>query len=347
MLVAINKKSLEDCKKEVKEVLKGGKFREIGGYLIGTYDYDFFIELFFLDKNAESTPTRIKLSSDTFFEVEKLLKKFPNFQYLGTWHVHPGKGIPEKSQIDESSLFLERFILETDNPEKYSCPKIHIIFNQDFSKVKCYTMDVNIDVDLIEVEDLSRNNINLNILEEIKNKISMIEIPPNEVDIDDLDEIYNSLVDVRDMIDSSLDSIESIIVFEEFKETFYNNTEIIEDIILSNIRENNNIGILAVDSKNRVIGLPYRPANFDPADLDAELFGFWKYFPYSRIDPSFEKIFLANFFLKLDNEYSNQFFYFRCNKELRIEPFVVRYNSYDGVDFIEVEVNIIEEENTN
>ena len=342
--VVIDKKNIENCKKEVKEFLKGNSFHEVGGYLIGTYDGNMQVELFFLDERAESTSTRIKLNSDTFLEVEKLLDK-NNFQYIGTWHVHPGRGSPVKSEIDESTLFLERLVLETDNPEQYNCPRIHIIFNQDFSKIKCYSMQVKLDYEIIEVETISESNIELDSIDIIKDKLNVLEYSPEKIEIDEMDEIYNKLVEIRDIIDSTLDSIESLIIFEEFNEAFYDNTEVIENIILKNIRNNENIGILAINDKKSVIELPYRPANINPSDLNLELFGFWKYFPYNRIDPQFEEIFLLNFFLKIENEYNNQFFYFRCNKELRVEPYILRFSSYNGLDFIEIEIKILESEN--
>ncbi|MHA1694118.1 MAG: hypothetical protein ACTSXT_09915 [Candidatus Helarchaeota archaeon] len=344
MLVIVKDKTIEECKNEVNEFLKGKSFHEVGGYLIGTYDYDASIELFFLDKKAESTSTRIKLSSDSFLEVEKLLTKFPNFQYLGTWHVHPGKGLPIKSEIDEATLFLERFVIETDNPEQYKCPRIHIIFNENFTEMRCYTMNLDLDYELFEVESMTKSNLDLlDIINIIKEKLNEIEISNGKIDLDDLEDIYNNLVEIRDMIDGSLDSLESLFIFEEFKEIFYNNTENIENIILSNIRNNVNIGILTMTDKKVIIGLPYHPEIIDSADVNSELFGFWKYFPYTKIDLSFEKIFLTNFYLKTKEEYSNQFFYFRCNKELRIEPFVVRFNSYDGLRYDEVELNIIKD----
>lgn len=342
MLVSIDNKALEDCKKEVKEFLGGENFHEVGGYLIGLYDIDTKIELFFLDKNAESTPTMIKLSNETFLEVENLLKKYPNYQYIGTWHVHPGKNIPHKSQIDESTLFLERLVLETDNPEKYTCPRIHIIFNEDFSSFKCYTMRVNLDYELIDVSSLSKSRLDINILDIIKNKLDDMEYSTNGIEIDDLEDIYNDLVDIRELIDNSLDSIESVMIFEEFKEIFYNNVNVIESIILSNIRNKINIGILGSNNiKETVIDLPYRPTSFTPQDLDIELFGFWKYFPYTRIDPAFENIFLANFFLKIESDFNNQYFYFRCNKELRIEPFMLKLHQFNGIEYTELDVNII------
>ncbi|MHA1270164.1 MAG: hypothetical protein ACTSPY_10295 [Candidatus Helarchaeota archaeon] len=348
MLVIINKKTIEECREQVNKFMKGENFKEVGGYLIGTYDYNMNIELLFLDKLAESTPIRIKLSSESFIEVENLLNKFPNFQYIGTWHVHPGKNIPFKSEIDEATLFLERFVLETDNPEQFKCPRIHLIFNENFTEVKCYSMKANIDVELLEVEAVFKPNVDLNVIEIIRNRLNEIEFTPNnveDIEIDELDEIYNNLVEIRDLIDSSLDSIESLIMFEESKEIFYNNTDIIEDIILLNIRNNINIGLLAVNDKNVVIDLPYRPANFDPSDLDSDLFGFWKYYPYKRIDPLFENIFLANFYLKLEEQdYSTQFFYFRCNKELRIEPFILKFNSFKGITYEEIKLKIMDDE---
>ena len=178
VIVHIPKDSLTKCKEAVQQFRKiSSDFKEIGGYLIGNYNGDFEIMEFLLDANAESTTTRIKLSAECFERVEESLSKTPELLYIGTWHVHPGKSKPVFSPTDRSTLFLEKLVIETDNPKEYKCPRIHLIFSEDLQQISAYTMQVNLDYEITDYWEAEKQ--------------------VNDNDIDRIDAFIKKLTDIK------------------------------------------------------------------------------------------------------------------------------------------------------
>lgn len=172
--IIINKDIIYNCVEQVFSYLKNKRsFVEVGGYLIGNFQEVPHVELFDIDLDANSTSASIRFSDNYYFLVEDKIKTLSNekgkeYRILGTWHIHPRSFGVEFSPIDEKYLFLERMLITTDEPYA-SHPIIHIIFDQDITCVKAYTMVVRPEYILTEQSFISED-INKAIDNEIINQ---------------------------------------------------------------------------------------------------------------------------------------------------------------------------------
>ncbi len=352
MRVIIDSSVIESCKQTIQECYGEKAFKEVGGYILGMFDGENFqVKSLYLDKYAESTSIRIKLSVDAFHEVEEILSQSPEMMYIGTWHVHPGTDKPAYSNVDVSTLFLERVIIDTDNPESLKCPKIHIIFNNSLTEYSCYTMDIffnflcepldsSVAKNLVEAELLE---IGLDALTESKTLLKL-ETLESYINLQkNIEEVYNNLDLISDQINFALD------FFNELE--WYNKVENkIEKIIKNEIKNGERIGVISSENEKKIESLKYRPKNIKNSYTDGSLVGFWVLFPYESISDMFLKIFYANFFKKIETEPGDVFLFFLVQKikeEIMIKPFFLNFTSFEGISYIELEMTLIEDDNEN
>ncbi len=344
MQVQLPSEPLTKCKEAVQEFLKKcQEFREIGGYLIGIYDGIFTIKEFILDENAQSTTTRLKLSAECFQQVEDRLSKNPTLQYIGTWHVHPGKMKPAYSTTDVSTLFLEKLVIETDNPKEFQCPRIHLIFNEDMSQVSAFTMQINLEYQLMNLSELKyylREN-DINRIDEIIEKLQIIKKDlksyQNNQESGLLDNCFDELGIIRDEVDQLLDLIEDTSTFQEFFTIIQKEKNNIEKKLKSLIKKGETLGIITMVN-NKTLNLDqYRPSLIEEHLEDGTLLGFWKHYLVAHPPIEFQKIFIANFFRKLHGNSEESFIYI-LSAPSTIQFYGLKILELSGISFEEITI---------
>ncbi|MHA1377076.1 MAG: hypothetical protein ACTSRG_01725 [Candidatus Helarchaeota archaeon] len=349
MKVLIDAQAIEECKQRIQEHYNGKDFKEIGGYMLGIYDGETFnVKNFHLDKNAESTAIRIKLSVEAFHEIEQILENSPGWLYIGTWHVHPGSEKPHYSHVDTSTLFLERIILETDNPENLKCPKIHIIFNSSLSEHSCYTMDLKfnytfepLNFEFVDsIIDAELLDVGVDILRVAKELIKGRRLE-NFIKLQkSIEEAYNNLDSISEQVNTVID------ILNEYN-WYQDNANRLEKIIKKAIKNNEKLGIISYENKKKIESLKYRPKYIKNSFDEGTLIGFWIYLPYENIDELFLKIFLANFYKKIETEPGDIYLFFLAQKiknKIEIEPYFARFASLEGLNYIEIETELVEDD---
>ena len=252
MKVVIDSEAIEKCKETIQEHYGDNKnFKEVGGYMIGTFNgEEFHVKYFHLDKNAESTAIRIKLSVEAFHEIEEKMKDSPDRLYIGTWHVHPGSDKPMYSHVDKSTLFLERIILETDNPENLDCPKIHIIFNSSLTEHSCYTMDLKfdylcepLDPSVVEsIVDPENIDVGIDILKDSKGLLKGRSIDDYYKLQKNIEETYDSLDSISEQLNLVMD------ILKEF-DWYEKNEGRIKKVIKEAIKNRERLGLIITENK--------------------------------------------------------------------------------------------------
>lgn len=348
--VFIESNTIDSCKKAIQGLTQEDKsFKEVGGYMLGTFDgVKFNIKYLHLDKYAESTSVRIKLSVDAFHEVEQMLSEFPGSIYIGTWHVHPGLGKPMYSQTDVSSLFIERFVLETDNPENVDCPKIHLIFNSLLTEYSCFTMDLKMDFLSISLDSSIGENIiqselvdiELDILNESKDLL-------NNPSLENYYKLQKNIEDTYDNLDLLSEQIGFALDFLNETEWYKKNEIKIDKVIKNAIKQEERLGIISFEDEKNITNLKYRPKIINQSLSDGNLIGFWVLFSYENFDEMFLKIFYANFFKKVNCEPGTFYLFFLVQKseeKIVIYPFFLNFTSFEGISYIELETTLGEED---
>ena len=312
MRIIVNTKKVEDLKNELG-IQRG--FKEQGGYLLGRFNgIKYEIEKFLIDTNAQSTSTRIKLSAEAFREVEEINEKNHELQYIGTWHIHPGMTKPLYSVTDVNSLFLERLIIDTDNPEQFTCPKIHLIFNSDLSQLSCFTLKLDIEMIIFELKSILIGQIvqqgTLNkIITDLSNSKQLIErINNSPLDEKNIDDIYSNLLGIKAEIGNIISRIDFGLEIRDFHDIFTRNESKIMSHVISEIKNGTSIGILINKESNKIQFEKYRPKFIKMADDNDNILGFWKFLEYENTELEFDKIFMANFVKKLELPNENYLF---------------------------------------
>jgi molybdopterin/thiamine biosynthesis adenylyltransferase/proteasome lid subunit RPN8/RPN11 len=243
LIVAADWDALNQITEQCKEFLRLQQREvELGGLTIGWFDGTrATIKELILDKDAESTPINIRLSTKIFSTVEQHLKDLNRgssdpYILLGTWHGHPGSS-NTPSTIDRTTLFQEPIRLRTDDPGLAKAPYVHLIF-RDFGRtcagVKAFTM--------------------------------------------------------RLACTYYLRPISPLVAAQTFCGEL---AQLIESGIW--------LGVLwSTDGGKTVVLKPYHPDTFMQYKYGQGLIlGLWKYYPYPQIEHEFEKVFLENFFQKV------------------------------------------------
>ncbi len=344
MIIHLSEERLQRCKDLVQEVSKKrGDFREIGGYLIGAYDGNFQIREFLLDTLAESTATRIKLSAECFHRVEEILASNPDLFYIGTWHVHPGKSKPVFSSTDTSTLFLERLVIETDNPKEFQCPRIHLILSEDLTQISAYTLQISMDYHVSDYwdfekkvtdDDLHRVDELIQNLEEVK--ASLKKYMKNQ-DLEVIEWCFSELGTIRDELDQLMDLIEEVSDFQEIYSILYDEKKNIEKQLKASIKTGETLGILALNENNKIEFIKYRPQLIKEHHEDGTLLGFWKHFSISQPPLEFQEIFFANFFRKLDANADGGFLYI-LSDPTEIKFYHLKMTALTGISFGDIQI---------
>ncbi|NVM55199.1 MAG: hypothetical protein HWN66_15950 [Candidatus Helarchaeota archaeon] len=344
MIVHIPEEPLTKCKGLVQEFQKSqSDFKELGGYLVGIYDGDFTIKEFLLDTNAEATGTRIKLSADCFQQVEQALAKQPAFIYIGTWHVHPGKSKPIYSHTDESTLFLEKLVIKTDNPKEFQCPRIHLIFSEDLSEISAFTMRVELDYHLSDYwksekdigdGDLDRIEKMTEGLQKIKQEFQRYKKNPK---VEILDACFSELGEVRDELDQLIDLVETILDFQEILQIIQKNKKKIETQVKSKIHKGQLLGIIILNEKESVDLAEYRPHLITDHQDDGTLLGFWRHFSMEHPPIELQEIFFSNFYNKIQSN-ANPSYIYVMSDPTGIKFFDLTMTEFTGISFNEVEI---------
>ncbi len=319
----------------------------MGGYLIGSYDGNFTITDFILDRNAESTGTRIKLSAECYHEVEQILIQKPGFDYIGTWHVHPGKSKPIHSHTDESTLFLEKLVIKTDNPKEFRCPRIHLIFNEDLTQITTYTLRIKLDYELYDLwhadknlqdSDIDRTDEIIKRLQIVKKGLQGFKKEPR---LKVLEDCYYELGEVRREVDELIDIAEEMSDFHEILQLITKEKKSIESEIRSKIKTGAKNGILVRNGEQKVNLIDYRPNLISQYQENSELLGFWKHYVLDSPPTEFQEIFLTNFFIKTGEDYITTYLYI-LSSPADITFFALHFTEYSGILFEEVEI-VLEE----
>jgi len=334
---------MSKCKTEVIQFTQSDKkFREIGGYLIGTYDRDFDVAQFILDVNSQSSTTRIKLSFDCYERVEQIIEQNPQLSYIGTWHVHPGRSKPHYSLTDKTTLFLEKLILETDNPCEYLHPRIHLIFSEDLIQVAAYTMQVELEVQIaeywaitknIEAEDITKLSDLIEDLQQIQVKFQDTVMKPQ---LNSMEEIIGRLGQARETFDALIERVEDIYTFMDIKTLIKREQKNLEKKIKSLIKKGDTIGIIFLTEEGGIELSDYRPAIIQEHFEMGVLIGFWRYYTIANPPLEFQKIFLANYYKKID-ESPNPFVYIMVSPA-GFQYFDVEPLNFQGITFSEIKV---------
>jgi len=347
--VFIDVKAIEECKQTIQEYYDNKDFKEVGGYMLGIFNgEEFHVKSFYLDKHAQSTAVRIKLSVDAFHEMEEILANSENWLYIGTWHVHPGMNKPFYSSVDVSTLFLERIILDTDNPENLEAPKIHIIFNSALSEHSCYIMDLKfdyycepLDPSVVEsIVDSELLDVGIDILKESKTLLKGGELENYYKLQKNIEDTYENLDSLSDQIRLALDILNEFAWYEKQEGR-------IHKVIKNAIKNGERLGVIYSENKKKIDNLKYRPKYIKKTFEEGSLVGFWVLFPYENVDELFLKIFLANFYNKVESEPGDIFLFFLVQKiknDIDIEPFFLNFNSIAETKYIELETELIEED---
>ncbi|MFX1295719.1 MAG: hypothetical protein ACFFD2_12820 [Promethearchaeota archaeon] len=348
MIVHIPRNTLAKCKNLVQEFTKKhSEFKEVGGYLIGSYDGNFIVKEFILDINAESTPIRIKLSAECFQQVEEYLAKSSHLLYIGTWHVHPGKLKPIFSSTDQSTLFLEKMVIETDNPKEFKCPRIHLIFSEDLTQISAYTMHISLDYQLNkywtlekQVNEVDINSIN-NIIEKSTDIKKQFQKYKKTKDLDILNNCFSILGNIREDIDQLIDLMEDISDFKEISSIIYKERKNIEKDLKYQIKNGEPLGIITLNENEKVNLIQYRPHFIKEYQEGGTLLGFWKHFPISKPPIALQEVFFANFFRKLEADSNNLFIYI-LSGPTDINFYGLKILKYSGISFKEVQITLEE-----
>jgi hypothetical protein len=344
MKIHIPDVTLDDCKNQIQQFIKkGSAFKEIGGYLAGIYDGDFQIGKFLLDTEGESTSTQIKISTACYDRVQELLAEHPEWQHIGTWHVHPGKKKPSYSMTDQNTLFLEKAIIQTDNPEEYNCPRIHLIFSEDLREIAGFKMHIDLAYEMndywklektINEEDIEQVDAITEDLQEIKTKFLRYK---KKRDKDALEECFSELGNIYEAIEHLIDGVESVLDFQEIYLALNKERKNIENELKGLIKNGETLGILAFNNTQKIELFKYRPNLINEHQEDGTLIGLWRHF--SMIAPPIElqEVFFANFFRKIEKDLSTPIIYILSDPST-IKFYELKITEFLGISFVEVEV---------
>lgn len=335
--------ALKDCKGRVLKRLEKVKFQEIGGYLLGHFDgTNIRIRYFLLDDHSMSSSTRIKLSSEAFEEVESIQAAFPSFSllHIGDWHVHPGDEKPSYSEVDIATLFLERFQINTDNPEGVMAPKIHLIFSESLAEMSIYIMTLDMDTKLIPlIQTDFQDEFKLPLLRDstvlLKDVIKLSEKPES---VSKYESIRLKLETIYDNTEELLEQSYVIQQCFEDLEWYKEYQADLMSVIKKSLENNVKMGVLVEEKKGKVYLQNYRPKNIQNAHDSQKLIGFWKFFPYDSVDPSFHSIFLANFITHLDEVsiITRYFAVYGSKTSFKILPYFVFMRAPEKIKFEEL-----------
>lgn len=342
--VQIQPTALLDCKQQVdayRNNLKG--FKEMGGYLIGKYDGNFLITQFILDRNAEATPVRIKLSADCFQMVQDILSRQPGYLYVGTWHVHPGKSKASFSHTDESTLFLEKLVLKTDNPTEYQCPRIHLIFSEDLELISAFTMIIGIDYTCSDYFSTS-TTIDQNTLgqfDELLHDLTHLKencLDYNKTkDLDLVNEVFCALGEAREKLDSLIDKIEDLSDFQEIFEIVKRDRKDLTAKVKSKIKAGHTLGLIILNPEEKIDIADYKPHLIMEHQEVGALIGFWRHYQIVPPPPELQEIFFANFYNKVEADLSPSYLYI-CSTLQSITFNALKFLNFQGISFEEVEI---------
>ncbi|MHA1265446.1 MAG: hypothetical protein ACTSRS_09450 [Candidatus Helarchaeota archaeon] len=348
MIVHLAEEALQKCQAEIQDFTNSRSgFKELGGYLMGHYDGNFRVTKFILDHNSEATAVRIKLSADCYRQVEQYLAEHSDSAYIGTWHIHPGKTKPQYSHTDESTLFLEKFVLKTDNPKEFRCPRIHLIFNEDLSRFSAYTLRPHLDYKLtklwsksklIQNSDLTRIDLIVKRLQEVKNELHQYQTTQKS---SILDKCFSDLGEIREELDQLIDLVEDTSELQELSQLLKQHQKFIESEIKKNLKAGTEIGILTRSEGPQICLLPYRPDLITQHQEENALIGFWKYFPQPHSPREFQEIFFTNFFLKTNEDTLTPYIYLQSDPS-GFTFFSLQFVGYTGYSFEEIEVKFEE-----
>ncbi|MHA1785438.1 MAG: Mov34/MPN/PAD-1 family protein [Candidatus Helarchaeota archaeon] len=349
MIIEIESQALDLVKEEVSAIQNKKTFKEIGGYLLGTFDgRKIIIKKFHLDKYSESSPTRIKLSTEAFDEIEQIRKEESNSNLIhaGTWHVHPSNEEPYYSQTDLSTLFLEKFRITTDNPVNVDAPLVHIIFNKELSTFNCFTLNFNAQYNLVKLHEMPDNSyINDEYLEDARelfedlSEILKNSLNPKNIDlaIMDCEEIEDNIGDLRMQL-KAIKEIQSYFVFYDKHE------KIFREKIIHFMKETEKIGIIHVDENMDIYLEKYRPKKIKEKYNDETLIGFFIQIPFPNITEYLERIYLFNFLHKLGNPDFDPFLLILIHEEDGKFVFIPKsfyLESYDDIFYEKMETLIV------
>ncbi len=339
--VHIPEEALSRCKATVQEFTKTRKeFKELGGYLIGTYDSNFRVSDFILDEDSESTTTRIKLSFACYEKVEGILETNSALSYIGTWHMHPGKSKPHYSLTDKTTLFLEKLVLKTDNPSEYHCPRIHLIFSEDLEEISAYTMQVQLDAQIadywtepqnIQSEDLERLKGIIETTQAVKGEFeSALKQPLPTI----LEAALEHLGQAREDIDYLMAKLIDVCEFMEIRSTLEGDRKRFEKELKSLIKKGATLGIFYQSDDKKIGFSEYHPTQIQGFFDSGMLIGFWRH--YHILDPpfAFQKIFLANFYKKIEE---GRFVYIMSTPN-GLHYFFVNRPDFQGITFEEITI---------
>lgn len=348
MIINIPEDSLNNCKELIQEFQKSQSgFKELGGYLIGSYDGNFSIQEFILDKNADATGTRIKLSAECFHQVEQKLAQNNALMYVGTWHVHPGKSKPTFSHTDESTLFLEKLVIKTDNPKEFQCPRIHLIFSQDLKLISAFSMVIDLEYTQLDYwtnertlddEKFTQIDTLVQNLQDVKNEL--MKYRKNQ-DLNILDHAFTELGEIRETLDEVLDNIEEVSEYQEIFKIIQKEQKIIEKQLKHKIEEGSTLGLIILTEEEKITLIDYLPNNIAKHQEEDTLIGFWRHFSIQDPPAELQEIFLANFFLKVQENPRISYIY------ISSDPKGFKYNDLNllefmGISFEEIEI-VLEE----
>lgn len=344
MKISISDDALMDCREQAQKFIKkGSEFKEIGGYLLGTYDGNLSVEKFLLDTDAESTSTQIKLSFECFYRIEEIIADQPQWQYIGTWHVHPGKSKPNYSFTDQSTLFLEKLIIETDNPEEYNCPRVHLIFSDNLKEISAYTMHIEMAYELNDYWKLEKtiNDNDIDQVDEITENLQIIKENfqkyRKKQNAEILEDSFSELGNIYEDISHIIDNIENILDFQENYIALSKERKNIENQLKSLVENGETLGIITLNKAKKIDFFKYRPNLLAEHLDDGTLIGFWRHFPLNNPPIELQEIFFANFFRKTEQNLGPSTIYILSDPS-SIKFYDLALTEFLGISFIEVEI---------
>ena len=344
MKISISDAALMDCQEQAQKFIKkGAEFKELGGYLVGTYDGDFQIEKLLLDTDGESTSTQIKISTTCYDRVQELLAEYPQWQHIGTWHVHPGKKKPAYSLTDQTTLFLEKTIIQTDNPEEYNCPRIHLIFSEDLKEIAGFRMHIDLAYEMkdywklektINEEDIDQVDAITEDLQDIKTKFLKYK---KKQDKDALEECFSELGNIYEEVEHLIDEVENVLDFQEVYIALNKERKSIENGIKALVKNGETLGILAFNDTQKLELFKYRPNLITDHQENGTLIGFWRHFPLIEPPIELQEVFFTNFFRKIEKDLSTSIIYILSDPST-ITFYDVKITAFSGISFVEVEI---------